>query len=349
MLTIFSTITPHQRHRSRAAIGICLASLTTVVALFFTAVQIKLHTLDTIQRDASTAATALSPEPFPISVNPQQQTITISSEQDDYVESYATQYLTQQTSERWFNEFISRFSHMNWYQNLATPHTRILIILPGERKEQVAQHFGSILNWSHADTTHFLSLLATTPPAFTDGTLLPGRYILPTTTDPATAHQMINDRFQAAVLDRYPTDYESIVPLHDALIIASLLEREAYDFTDMRIISGIIWNRLFINMPLQIDATLQYARAETDPNLSTWWPVPRPADKFIDSPYNTYQHRGLPPGPIANAHVASIIAALNPRQTECLFYFHDRNAGFHCSETYEEHVAKLSEHYGRGR
>jgi UPF0755 protein len=136
--------------------------------------------------------------------------------------------------------------------------------------------------------------------------------------------------------------------MKDTLIVASLLEREAYDFDDMRYISGIICNRLFINMRLQIDATMQYAKANKlkNPGANDWWPTPVPADKFIDSPYNTYKYAGLPPTPIANPSIDAIIAALNPRKTDCLFYFHDPHGKFYCTKTYEEHVALLKQVYG---
>ena len=67
----------------------------------------------------------------------------------------------------------------------------------------------------------------------------------------------------------------------------------------------------------------------------------RPDDKYIESPFNTYSNKGLPPSPIANPSTDAIIAALNPKKTDCMYYFHDRKANFHCSVTYEEHVALL--------
>jgi UPF0755 protein len=100
-------------------------------------------------------------------------------------------------------------------------------------------------------------------------------------------------------------------------------------------------------MNLQIDATLQYAKGAK--SKKTWWPKPIPSDKFIDSPYNTYQNSGLPPTPIANPSVDTVLAALNPRETECLYYFHDDESVFHCTKTYEEHVALLKQYYGRGK
>ena len=100
-------------------------------------------------------------------------------------------------------------------------------------------------------------------------------------------------------------------------------------------------------MPLQIDATLQYARATRD--TTTWWPVPVPSDKWLDSPFNTYQNKGLPPSPIASPGLAAVVAALNPYETDCLFYFHDNDGEIYCSPTYEAHVAGLVEVFGQGR
>ena len=165
---------------------------------------------------------------------------------------------------------------------------------------------------------------------------------------PAEAQGVVNDRFVKNVLSRYGATTAKIVPLDQALTIASLIEREAGGLSDMRSISGIIWNRLFIGMNLQVDATLQYAKANA-PTAKSWWPGVVPADRFRKSPYNTYLHKGLPPTPIANPSVASIVAALNPKNTSCLFYFHDAAKRFHCTDTYPEHVALLKKYYGRGK
>ena len=116
----------------------------------------------------------------------------------------------------------------------------------------------------------------------------------------------------------------------------------------MRAISGIIWNRLVANMNLQIDATLQYAKANSTATKS-WWPKVTPADLSRKSPYNTYVHSGLPPTPIANPSVAAVLAALNPLNTSCMFYFHDNAGRFHCSDTYTEHVTLLKKYFGQGK
>ena len=114
------------------------------------------------------------------------------------------------------------------------------------------------------------------------------------------------------------------------------------------VVAGILFKRLEAGWPLQADATLQYAKANSKTSGS-WWPRIVPADRFRSSAYNTYLHSGLPPTPISNPSVASILAALNPRKTSCLFYFHDSFGGFHCTDTYAQHVALLKKYYGQGK
>ena len=159
---------------------------------------------------------------------------------------------------------------------------------------------------------------------------------------------MVNKHFVEDILSHYGTTTAELVPLNDALTVASLIQREAAGSDDMRIISGIIWNRLFLNMNLQIDATVQYAEANAR-SAGSWWPPVATRNLFLKSPYNTYVNKGLPPTPIANPSVAAVLAALNPVNTDCMFYFHDRMGQFHCSATYAEHVALLKKYYGRGK
>jgi UPF0755 protein len=116
-----------------------------------------------------------------------------------------------------------------------------------------------------------------------------------------------------------------------------LVQREAAGSHDMRLISGVIHNRLKQNMPLQIDATLQYITGD----FENWWPVPRSSDKFIDSPFNTYQNKGLPPLPIATPSKEAIKAALNPLKTDCVYYLHDSRRVIHCAKTYDQHKRNI--------
>jgi cell division protein YceG involved in septum cleavage len=285
---------------------------------------------------------------FPVGVNPARKEIT----ENPLVETYFKAHIAESDSEptlytSYLRRALGQLALFGWYQNMASLSTRILVILSGERKEEVAQHFGRILGWDETEKNDFAALITGYAPELTEGKFFPGTYTVQKGATPEEVAPLIGDAFNAEVLSRYDGDVASMVPLQDALTIASLLEREAYDFSDMRHISGVIWNRLFTGMPLQIDATLQYAKGSSP--YEAWWPRVYPADKYIASAYNTYRNEGLPPAPIANPSLDAILAALNPKKTDCMYYFHDRDAGFHCTPTYKEHVELLKQYYGRGK
>jgi cell division protein YceG involved in septum cleavage len=286
-------------------------------------------------------------ERFPVSVNMAQKRII----EDPLIDWYVRQHLSieprELDRENKIERLLSSVIYSGMFQQFASPLTRTLVIYPGERREEVVKHFGDILNWTKEQRETFARLVTNETPVMVEGKFFPGKYIFAKIASPEDVAAELNRTFVNEILKRYDTNVSAKVPLEQALVIASLLEREAYDFNDMRYISGIIWNRLFIDMPLQLDATLQYVRGSRT-SESKWWPVPRPSDKFIDSPYNTYKYAGLPPAPIANPSLEAVIAALNPKQTDCYFYFHHDDGTFYCSETYEGHVEKLKSLYGRG-
>ena len=290
---------------------------------------------------------AVPSAPFPVGVDPENKIIL----EDPQVEDFAVVQLAFEKDlggdAGWFKKALQTLTRIEWYQHLASPGSRLLIIEPGERKEEVADNFGDILDWEKEDGDAFLEQSLKSAPGLEEGQFFPDSYLVSYDASPEVVAKLVDQRFEEEVLSRYTRDVSEKVPLKDALTIASILEREAYDFTDMREISGVIWNRLFISMNLQIDSTLQYAKGSLP--TGAWWPVPIPRDKYIDSPFNTYQNKGLPPGPIANPSLNAILAALNPKATDCLFYFHDSRSRFHCSPTYEEHVSLLKQYYGRGR
>ncbi len=119
--------------------------------------------------------------------------------------------------------------------------------------------------------------------------------------------------------------------IYDLITLASLVEREVRFAEDRPIVAQVFFKRLKLNMPLQTDATLQYLMNTPKEDLTI-------ADTEIDSPYNTYQHLGLPPGPIANPGIASIEAVLHPAETDYLYFVADRNGHNHYANTYEEHL-----------
>lgn len=336
-----NTVMSWRRFFIRATYGFALVCSVTATIGIGVLLHSKIHIFDT----------SLSPTPadtvvaFPVSVNAHTGTI----EENPTVETffYTTLANAPDSSHRWWNQVAAVFSAHSWYQNLASPVSRIVVIWPGERKEQATKNMGDILGWSTADKAAFTQLIDTSSPILTEGKYFPGQYVTHRDATPEDMQQLILNSFQTEVLSRYTAEVEAAVPLEDALVIASLLEREASDFKNMREVAGVIWNRLFIDMPLQLDASLQYVRG-SDQYEPAWWPKVRPRDKYLASPYNTYQNAGLPPAPIANPSAEAILAALNPVVTECLYYFHTSDGGYHCSTTYKEHVAKLKEIYGRG-
>ena len=322
-----------------------LAVLTVIVGIIFV-----IWTKQQISEDHVTVISdeLTENEPFPVSVDAKKKTIVESPTVEWYVESYLSIDLEKPRRHRVVDRLLAEVAKWDWYQQLASPTSRILVIYPGERREEVIKNIGDILRWDKAERELFSNLVIENIPSYEDGKFFPGRYTVAIEATPEDIANLLEERFRNEILDRYTSDIESQVPLNDALVIASLLEREAYDFNDMRYISGVIWNRLFIDMPLQLDASLQYARGSRSYEPK-WWPKINPDDKYITSPYNTYKNAGLPPAPIANPSVEAVVAALNPRVTDCMFYFHDTKGGFHCSDNYEDHVTNLKKIYGRGK
>ena len=122
--------------------------------------------------------------------------------------------------------------------------------------------------------------------------------------------------------------------LHQIITLASLVEREAKVDHERAIIAGVLMNRLDIGMKLQCDATVQYALDKHKSRLTF-------ADLKVESPYNTYLHKGLPPGPIAAPGIASLEAALHPAKTDALFYVARPDGRHVFTRTYAEHLAAI--------
>jgi cell division protein YceG involved in septum cleavage len=341
-----------ERFLAIALLIVFMAICTSAVLLLKTKEAVYDEVLTQTPTETESVATETQeeqPPSFPIGVDPLKETIT----EDPTVDSFLNTQITRSGKENpakmgWIKRnIIAKLAQFSWYQNLASPVSRILVIEPGERKEQVVENFGDILNWTAAEEVVFSALVAGSSPELAEGKFHPGHYVVSKDATPEDIAGLLNGKFKDEVLSHYTPEIEEVVPLKDAMTLASLLEREAYDFEDMRFIAGVIWNRLFVDMNLQIDASLQYAKGSQSDE--PWWPVVRPADKYIESPYNTYENAGLPPAPIANPSQEALLAALNPKKTDCMFYFHDKDGGFHCTPTYEEHVALLKQYYGQGR
>ena len=303
-----------------------------------------------IQREQSEEQSNL-PAQFPITVDPKNKVITENNTVNKYLEGTSSPLMASVGNliEPIWNILKTvgiKIGTANWYHNaasLASLNGQFVEIYPGMRKEQVVNAFAKTLDWSESDKQQFLNGNTNSDFYFSEGAFYPTTYFIDPTMTPEFVRSIVDKKFNENVLKRYGTSTAELVPVKQALILASIIQRETIGNVDVRLISGILWNRLFINMNLQVDATLQYAKANK--NKTEWWPKVAPKDKYIKSPFNTYMNNGLPPAPIANPSVGAILATLNPIKTSCLYYFNDKDGEFHCSETYAEHVKQIRKYY----
>jgi UPF0755 protein len=183
----------------------------------------------------------------------------------------------------------------------------------------------------------FLAGLA--PGASLEGFLFPDTYLLRPTASAATILEKMLADFQG----RLPPGYDQQVAAHglnvfQAVTMASLIEREAVVEDERPIIASVLINRLAAGQKLEIDASVQYALGQP----GHWWPSLQGLDLHtVNSPYNSYTTDGLPPGPIANPGLSSIVAVANPAQTDYLYYraLCDGSGRHAFAVTYEEHLA----------
>ena len=163
-----------------------------------------------------------------------------------------------------------------------------------------------------------------------EGQLFPDTYLIPNTAAAEDVVSLLTNTFAR----------KSLIQDKQTIIIASLIEREAKHDEDRRLVSSVIHNRLEIGMALQIDATVQYVLGKP----GEWWRKDLAREDLqIKSPYNTYLNTGLPPAPIANPGMASLRAALNPAETNYLYYLSDPDGYNHYAETLGEHQANIVE------
>jgi UPF0755 protein len=167
-----------------------------------------------------------------------------------------------------------------------------------------------------------------------EGYLFPAKYALARDAAASDVIQAMLAGFDHAfTADLKSAATERGLTVRQVLTLASLIEKETAKAEERPLVSAVYYNRLKIDMPLQCDPTVVYALMLA----RKWNGNIRKVDLQMDSPYNTYRLRGLPPGPIASPGLASIQAALNPADVRYL-YFVSRNDGSHVfAETLAEH------------
>ncbi len=175
--------------------------------------------------------------------------------------------------------------------------------------------------------------------ASNEGYLFPDTYFfLPNITED-TVIQTMRQNFDQQIASLQPLIASSTRSLSDIVIMASIIEREARNSADRRMISGVLWNRIARGMLLQVDVTFLYTIGKGTYQLTV-------KDLATTSPYNTYINKGLPPTPIGSPSLDSLKAAISPTKNDYLFYLADRNGVTYFSKTYAEHLRKKNLYIG---
>ncbi len=205
-----------------------------------------------------------------------------------------------------------------------------ITIQEGMRKEEIADLLAKSFSWDSEKKKEFLTLSK-------EGYLFPDTFLIKKNMSAEKIIGILEGEFQKKTDGLFSQNENENI---DRLVVASLVQREARNPEEMAIIAGIIKNRLDKKMPLQIDASVQYAQGTEQ----EWWPVITQEDYKLDSPYNTYKNKGLPPSPICNPGLDALKAASLPSQNSYLFYLHDRQGNIHYASTLEEHNANFQQY-----
>lgn len=182
-----------------------------------------------------------------------------------------------------------------------------------------------------------------------EGFLFPDTYQFPKNTTPERVLDIMLENWDRRVppaLRERAADQG--LTLYEALILASIVEREAVVPEERPIIASVYLNRLRQGMYLQADPTVQYAKGYSEATKRWWNPMKQEEALTVISPYNTFINPGLPPGPICNPGLAAIRAVLAPAASDYLFFFSKGDGSHAFATTYEEHL-RNQELYGGGR
>ena len=232
-------------------------------------------------------------------------------------------------------------------RRITNPHARLVTVrvLPGWRREQIAASLDAGGPLQGADflaatqrASEYLLPFPVPDDATLEGFLYPATYTLGPEDQAADLVRAMLARFTQEITPALREGFaaQGLTP-YQALILASIVQREAVLEEEMPLIASVYLNRLRQGMPLEADPTVQYALGRP----GQWWKSPlSAADLEVDSPFNTYRHPGLPPAPIANPGAAALQAVAFPAQTSYLFFRAacDGSGRHVFSRTFQEHL-----------
>lgn len=201
-----------------------------------------------------------------------------------------------------------------------------LKIIPGQRVEEINRAYPN------------LGLSPTT-----EGAYFPDSYLIPNHYDLIQTENVIYKHREEKTIEAKQNATNLAMSEADIFILASLLEREARSLESKKMVAGILLNRLSLGMPLQLDATVQYARDTKKDPPKYWLPISK-SDLSINSPFNTYLNPGLPPGPICNPGFDSIYAAYHPIESDYIYYITGNDNQMHYAKTLDEHNTNVAKY-----
>jgi UPF0755 protein len=217
------------------------------------------------------------------------------------------------------------------------PNYQVRVTVPeGLTLRQTAERLSSALGFSVGDflaechsTLHPVSFLEGRDVTL-EGFLFPKTYEIPPDASPGEVVEMMLKQFEREVAGlKWEKAKDLGLSPYEIVIVASMVEKEAKLDAERPLVAAVIYNRLRLGMPLQIDATVQYALPEWKPRLTY-------QDLQVDSPYNTYRRKGLPPGPICSPGKSSLMAALEPAPVDYLYYVATGDGGHFFTSDYGE-------------
>lgn len=170
-----------------------------------------------------------------------------------------------------------------------------------------------------------------------EGYLYPDTYFFFPGQDPDVVLRAMRSDFVKNVAEVQSQIDQFGKPTKDVVTMASILVGEARTDKDRRIVAGILWKRIQMGIPLQVDAPFAYVYDKPLTQLKS-------EDLKVDSPYNTYLNKGLPPTPINNPGVEAVREAATPIKTNYLYYISDQNGVMHYSATFAQHEQQIQEY-----
>ncbi len=235
---------------------------------------------------------------------------------------------------------LSNYALLSYLHNHPQDEERILIP-EGFKKERIASIIGSRLDTDSlsfiksATDTNLLADLGITADSF-EGYFFPGTYNFPWASTPDEVIRFLVGQLRTFLAQSLEGKEESRkLDERELLTLASIVEAETPLDEEKPLIAGVYLNRLKRNMKLQADPTVQYALGRDKPGRLLY------RDLTVDSPYNTYKYKGLPPGPICNPGASSILAVLTPAETDYLYFVATGTGGHYFAKSAAEHAKNV--------